>query len=249
LKCIIDAFVRSGDRAVASRKGVKLKYKILPQAAAFAALLNGAALQTCIAQQDLGNHAFHHRFEDAQRWAKTFDNPERDAWQKPEQVLDALGLERGSIVADIGAGTGYFSARIARRIPDGKIYAADVEPDMVRYLRERAGKEHLPNLIAVQAAPDAANLPEPASAVLVVDTYHHIQNRIEYFSKLRASLLPKGRLAIIDFKADSPSGPPVQHRIAPEKVIEELNAAGYSLAETRDFLPRQYFLIFTKRDP
>jgi SAM-dependent methyltransferase len=232
-----------------ARKGVKLRYKILPQVVVFAALLNGAALQACIAQTGPGNHAYHHRFEDAQRWAKQFDNPERDAWQRPEQVLDALGLERGSIVADIGAGTGYFSARIAKRIADGKIYAADVEPDMVRYLRERAGNEHLTNLIAVQAAPDAANLPEPASTVLIVDTYHHIENRIEYFSKLRASLLPNGRLAIIDFKADSPSGPPVQHRISPEKVTEELNAAGYSLAETHHFLPRQYFLIFRKRNP
>ncbi len=225
-----------------------MKYNILPQVVVFAALLHGAALQTCIGETGPGSHAYHHRFEDAQRWAKEFDNPERDVWQKPEQVLDALSLERGSIVADIGAGTGYFSAKIGRRIPDGKIYAADVEPDMARYLRERAAKEHLTNLIAVQAAPNAANLPEPVSIVLIVDTYHHIANRIEYFTKLRASLLPKGRLAIIDFKADSPSGPPIQHRISPEKVTKELNAAGYSLAETYDFLPRQYFLIFRKRD-
>jgi SAM-dependent methyltransferase len=230
-------------------KGPKLKYKMLPQVAVCGALLNAAAVLTSIAQTGPGNHAYHHRFENAQRWAKEFDDPARDAWQLPEQVLDALSLERGSIVADIGAGTGYFSARIAKRIPGGKIYAADVEPDMVRYLRERAGKEHLTNIIAVQAALDAANLPEPASIVLIVDTYHHIENRIEYFTKLRGSLLPKGRLAIIDFKADSPFGPPIQHRISPETVTEELNAAGYSLAKRHHFLPRQYFLIFRKRDP
>ncbi len=193
--------------------------------------------------------AFHHRFEDANRWTKAFDSPERDAWQKPEEILDALHLERTSSVADIGAGTGYFSVRIAKRIPDGKIFAADVEPDMVRYLGERARREHLTNLTPVQASAEAANLPEPVAFVLVVDTYHHIGNRIQYFAKLKSLLRSRGRLAIVDFKADSPDGPPAQHRISQEKVTEELNAAGYSLVETHQFLSRQYFLVFEKRDP
>lgn len=191
--------------------------------------------------------AFHHRFGDAEKWAKEFDNPERDAWQKPEEVVDALKLSPRSAVADIGAGTGYFSVRIAKRIPEGKLFAADVEPDMVRYLGERARREHLANLIPVQAAADTANLPEPADLIFIVDTYHHIGNRMEYFAKLRSSLRPDGRLAIVDFKADSPSGPPAGHRIPPERVTEELKAAGYTLAETPEFLPRQYFLIFRKQ--
>lgn len=192
--------------------------------------------------------AFHRRFDDAEKWAKEFDNPERDAWQKPEQVLDALHLEPASSVADIGAGTGYFSVRIAKRIPEGKIFAADVEPDMVHYLGERAKREHLNNLIPVQAAADAANLPEPVSLIIVVDTYHHIGNRTEYFAKLRQSLTPGGRLAIVDFKAGSPNGPPKNYRVPPEKVTGELGAAGYELVESHKLLPRQYFLIFKKRD-
>jgi SAM-dependent methyltransferase len=192
--------------------------------------------------------AFHRRFEDADKWAKEFDSPERDAWQKPEEVLDALHLKRTSSVADIGAGTGYFSVRIAKRIPEGKIFAADVEPDMVRYLGERAQREHLTNLVPVQASADAANLSEPVDVVLVVDTYHHIGNRTQYFAKLKSSLRPTGRLAIVDFKEDSPNGPPAQYRISPERVTEELNAAGYSLTETLQFLPRQYYLVFRKRD-
>ena len=192
--------------------------------------------------------AFHHRFDDASKWVKEFDNPERDAWQKPEEILDALHLDRAARVADIGAGTGYFSVRISRRIPEGKIFAADVEPDMVRYLGERAQREHLKNLTPVQASADSANLPEPVDVILVVDTYHHIGYRPQYFAKLKSSLRPKGRLAIVDFKADSPNGPPTQHRISPEKVTEELNTAGYSLVETHQFLPRQYFLVFEKRD-
>jgi SAM-dependent methyltransferase len=191
--------------------------------------------------------AFHRSFEDADKWAKEFDNPERNAWQKPEQVLDAVNLEPTSTVADIGAGTGYFSVRIAKRVPKGKIFAADLEPDMVRYLGERAQRDHLPNLVPVQASADAANLPEPVDTILIVDTYHHIENRTQYFAKLKSSLRPNGRLAIVDFKADSPSGPPMQYRISPERVSEELNAAGYALFETHEFLPRQYFLVFQKR--
>ena len=173
--------------------------------------------------------AFHHRFEDAEKWAKEFDNPERDAWQKPEEILDVLHLQRTSLVADIGAGTGYFSVRIAKRIPEGKIFAADIEPDMVRYLGERARREHLINLVPVQASADTVDLPEPVDVALVVNTYHHIGNRTQYFAKLKSSLRPAGRLVIVDFRADSPNGPPVRHRISPERVTQELKAAGYAL--------------------
>jgi len=199
----------------------------------------------------MGGHsdgAFHRRFDDAEKWAKEFDNPERDAWQKPEEILDALGLKPTTSVADLGAGTGYFSVRIAKRVARGKVFAADVETDMVHYLGERARREHLSNIVPVQASADAANLPEPADIILVADTYHHIGNRTQYFARLKASLRPGGRLAIVDFKADSPNGPPPQHRIPPEKVTEELDAAGYTLINAYQFLPRQYFLVFRKRD-
>ena len=247
-------------------RGCKVKNKILSIITVLVIVGGGVAVRDSLAQtaspaqhEDMGGHpghhtgspsdgAFHRRFEDADKWAKEFDNPERDAWQKPEEVLDALHLKRTSSVADIGAGTGYFSVRIAKRIPEGKIFAADVEPDMVRYLGERAQHEHLTNLVPVQASADAANLPEAVDVVLVVDTYHHIGNRTQYFAKLKSSLRPMGRVAIVDFKADSPSGPPTQHRISPERVMEELNAAGYSLMETLQFLSRQYYLVFRKRD-
>ena len=227
---------------------------------AWAGATTGAALaQTAeppAQHQPMGGHAghagsgegFHRRFDDAEKWAKEFDNPERDAWQKPQEVLDALHLQAASLVADIGAGTGYFSARIAKRVPEGKVFAADVEPDMVRYLGARAEREHLANLTPVLARPDAANLPEPVDLILVVDTYHHIDDRTRYFAALQSSLRPSGRLVIIDFKADSPNGPPVQHRIPPERVMHELAAAGYALTEKFEFLPRQYGLIFKKRD-
>jgi SAM-dependent methyltransferase len=242
-----------------------VKSEILSTVAALLLLVVGSGGNYSIAQtatektmDHMGSHhdhmapspdgAFHRRFDDAAKWAKKFDDPERDTWQKPEEILDALHLDRTSRVADLGAGTGYFSVRIAKRIPDGKVYAADVEPDMVEYLGERGKREHLTNLAPVQASVEAANLPEPVDVILVVDTYHHIGYRPQYFAKLKSSLRPNGRLAIVDFKADSPDGPPVQHRISPEKVTEELATAGYSLVERHEFLPRQYFLVFQKRD-
>src|SRR6516164_5734865 len=188
--------------------------------------------------------AFHHRFEDAEKWAKEFDNPQRDAWQKPEEILDALHLQGNSLVADIGAGTGYFSVRIAKRIPEGKIFAVDIEPDMLRYLRERAHRDHLSVLVPILASAESPNLPEAVDLVLLVDTYHHIDDRITYFAKLRDALRPNGRLAIVDFKADAPNGPPPEHRISPEKVTAELAAAGYLPVASHQFLPRQYFLVF-----
>jgi len=190
------------------------------------------------------DQGYRHSFEQAETWAKQFDDPARDAWQKPAEVLDALYLEPAARVADLGAGTGYFSARIAKRIPGGKLFAVDIEPDMLRYLKERAHREHLQALVPVLASAETPNLPEPVDLVLVVDTYHHIDNRVAYFDRLRGSLRANGRLAIVDFKGDAPEGPPLQHRISPEKVTGELIAAGYSLVATHQFLPRQYFLVF-----
>lgn len=173
-----------------------------------------------------------------------FDDPKRDAWQKPHEVIQALALKPGAVVADIGAGTGYFAARLANMVPDGRVYAVDVEPDMVRHLQERAKREKLSNLVPVAGTPDDARLPEKADVILLVDVYHHIDQRDRYFNRLRASLNPGGRLAIIDFRMDSPAGPPKSARIAPDRVVAELKAAGYSLTQEHDFLPRQYFLVF-----
>ena len=187
---------------------------------------------------------YQHSFEDADKWAKAFDDPARDAWQKPDDVLNALHLQRSDRVADLGAGTGYFSVRIAKLVPDGKLFAVDIEPDMLRHLRQRAHHDNLSMLVPILASAENANLPEPVDLVIVVDTYHHIDNRVAYFSRLKSSLRPNGRLAIVDFTAASSEGPPSQHRIPSEQVTSELDAAGYKLVATHAFLPRQYFLVF-----
>jgi SAM-dependent methyltransferase len=189
-------------------------------------------------------HTHRHSFGDAEKWAHVFDDPERDAWQKPHEVIQALSLKPDARVADIGAGTGYFAARLANMLGAGRVYAVDIEPDMVRYLGERAKREKLKNLLPVAGAPDDPKLPEKVDLILLVDVYHHIENRSAYFRGLRASLRPGGRIAIIDFKLDSPEGPPRAARIGPEAVVAEMAAAGYVVAAEHAFLPRQYFLIF-----
>jgi SAM-dependent methyltransferase len=189
-------------------------------------------------------HTHQHSFKGADRWAHIFDDPARDAWQKPHEVIEALALTPDARVADLGAGTGYFSARLANMLGQGRVYAVDIEPDMVRYLEERAKREKLENLFAVTGAPDDPRLPEKVDLILLVDVYHHIEDRAAYFGRLRASLSPGGRVAIIDFRLDSPEGPPRAARIAPDAVKAEMKAAGYSLAAEHPFLPRQYFLVF-----
>jgi cyclopropane fatty-acyl-phospholipid synthase-like methyltransferase len=192
-------------------------------------------------------HTHQHGFSGAEGWARVFDDPERDQWQKPHEVILALQLAPDAKVADIGAGTGYFAARLAHMTPKGRVYAVDLEPDMVRYLAERARKEGLTNLVPVQATPDSAALPEKVDRVLMVDTYHHIADRPAYFRRLRDSLASGGEVAIIDFRIDSPSGPPAASRISPRTVAEEMALAGYVQVAQHDFLAYQYFLVFRPR--
>ena len=194
-----------------------------------------------------GEQHMHRRFDDAEKWSKIFDDPARDAWQKPAEVIAALKLAPDAIVADIGSGTGYFAVRLARAVPRGKVYGADVEPDMVKFLNARAAREGLGNLSSHAAGEEGPNLPAPVDLALVVDTYHHIPRRTQYFEKLRSALRPGGRVAIIDFRLDSPTGPPVKHRIPPDQVKTEMERAGYRLHEQPDFLPNQYFLLFVPR--
>ena len=199
----------------------------------------------CAARDHAGHH--EHRFQDAERWARDFDDPARDAWQKPDEVIRALALAPAALVADIGSGTGYFATRLARAVPQGHVFGADVEADMVRYLAERGRREGLANLTAVQAAPQDPRLPRPVDLIVMVNTYHHIAERPAYFGRLRDSLRPGGRVAIIDFLPDAPAGPPRQARIPAAFVKEELGRAGYGLVTEHTFLPYQYFLVFAPR--
>lgn len=185
-----------------------------------------------------------HRFEHADDWAKKFDAPDRDAWQRPDDVLAALALEPSSTVADVGAGTGYFTVRLARAVPQGRVIATDIEPDMVRYLDDRAKHEQLANVRAVLATPDEPTLP-PASVdrILIVDVWHHVADRRGFAAKLARALRPGGFVAIVDFTDAATHGPPRHHRLAPDAVIADLQAAGLAASVSPTTLPEQYIVI------
>lgn len=210
---------------------------------AFLALSAGAGLLPASAAAQ-SPHTAQHSFSGAEKWAHVFDDPKRDQWQKPHEVIQALALKPDAVIADIGSGTGYFAVRFANMVPQGRVYGVDIEPDMVKYLAERAQREKRDNVVSIAGAPDDPRLPEKADLILMVDVFHHIGDRARYFRKLQASLKPGARLAIIDFRMDSPEGPPQAARIAPDRVIAELKGAGYALAKEHRFLPNQYFLVF-----
>jgi SAM-dependent methyltransferase len=147
-------------------------------------------------------------------------------------------------VADIGAGTGYLSVRLAKAA--GKVISSDIEASMVSYLKERAAKMGLKNMVAVQATEKSANLPEKADLIILLNTYHHIPEREVYFKQLASSLKKGGQLAIIDWRPGGKMGPPDEFRFTPEKLAGEMAKAGYKKVGQFDYLPEQNFLIFTR---
>jgi predicted methyltransferase len=224
------------------RRGRRGRLAPLP---ATIALVLGTVLVTALAHAQPATS--HHGFEDVAHWTRVFDDPQRDVWQKPDAVVQALGLAPGMTVADLGAGTGYFSRRLSAAVgPRGAVLAAEPEPTLVAHLRERAEREGTANVVPILASKDNPRLPAASvDVVLIVDTWHHIDDRIAYARRLKDVLKPGGRLAIIDWqKRELPVGPDTAHKLAREEVVEEIQAAGYRLASEPDVLPYQYFLIF-----
>lgn len=192
-------------------------------------------------------HAHHHAFDDPHSFAQRLDAPERDDWQKPEEVLASFQLPDDAVVADIGAGTGYFVVRLARHLVNGTVIGLDTEPQMVAYLRQRARDLELANVDARVVEPTGAlPLQEPLDLLLCVDTYHHMPDRVSLFARYAKHLKPGGRLVVIDRPVEAPEGPPAEFRLSAETVREELALAGFTLAEERAFLlPNQFYLSFT----
>jgi len=190
-----------------------------------------------------------HRFENAEEWAKRFDEPGRDEWQRPADVIAAMRLSEGMSVADLGAGTGYFLSHLSRAVgASGKVIALDVEADMVRYMRERAGKEGLGNVEVKQVPFDDPQLaPSSVDRVLVVDVWHHVDGRKAYAAKLKEALRPGGEVVVVDFTKEARRGPPPEHRLPPEVVVEELSAAGLEAKVIEEPLPDQYIVVGTRK--
>jgi ubiquinone/menaquinone biosynthesis C-methylase UbiE len=189
----------------------------------------------------------HHPFDDVEQWTAVFDDPARDAWQRPDDVVRALALRAGAWVADLGAGTGYFSRRLSEAVGrEGVVFAVDTEPNLVAYIRSRAERERTPNVIPVLASPSNPRLPRAScDLVLIVDTYHHIDDRVAYFRDLRRVLRPGGRVAIVDWqKRAAPVGPEMEHKLDRTVVVDEMRRSGFRLVGEPALLLYQYLLIF-----
>jgi ubiquinone/menaquinone biosynthesis C-methylase UbiE len=184
-----------------------------------------------------------HHPPSSSEYARVLEDPSRDEWQKPHEVLTALGLKPSDTVADIGAGSGYFARRFARHA--GKVLAVDVDPGLL----EIAARNAPVNLQTVLAAPDDPRLaPRSVDVIFFCDVLHHVANRPAYYSKLAAALKPGGRIVVVDFyKKELPVGPPPAMKLADNAVIAEFAAAGFRLARRFDTLPYQYFLVFQRR--
>ena len=192
----------------------------------------------------VAHHGHHHDFKGIERWVAVLDNPEREKKQHPSKVIESLPIQNHDVVADIGAGTGYFAIRIAEMYPQVSVIAADAEQEMVGYLQSQSKARELPNLEPVLIDSSKPQLPVKANLALFVDTLHHIDDRITYLKFLKESLAGDSRIAVIDYKKEAVEGPPEAFRIAIPELVEEFKAIGYALESDLRFLPNQYFLIF-----
>ncbi|MCB9594997.1 MAG: class I SAM-dependent methyltransferase [Sandaracinaceae bacterium] len=191
-----------------------------------------------------GEHAGHHDFSDVERFAALFDAPDRDEWQRPAEVVGLLELSEGQVVADLGAGTGYFEPHLAAAVGEsGQVLALDVEEAMVAHMRNRFEEAGLHNVEARAVSPDDPGL-EPGSVdrILIVDTWHHIEDRPAYARHLAAALRPGGFILVVDFTEESPHGPPESMRLSPHQVSTELTHGGLSASTVEETLPHQFVI-------
>jgi arsenite methyltransferase len=191
----------------------------------------------------LGQVPHQHHPPSSAEYAKVLEDPSRDEWQKPHDVITALGLKPTDTIADIGAGTGYFARRFA--LHAGKVYAVDIDEKLLEIARDHAP----PNLETILAATDDPRLPSAKiDTIFFCDVLHHIDNRPAYYVKLAKALKKGGRIVVIDFyKKELPVGPPPEMKLSAEEITAEFQKAGFVLAKQLDILPYQYYLFFERR--
>ena len=192
-------------------------------------------------------HGLHN---DPTAYMKSLDDPKRDEYQKPHEVLTALNIKPGEIIADIGAGSGYFTFRLAHFVGDkGKVYAVDVSPDMILHINRRIRETKTTNIVSLLADTDDPLLPDRSvNRFFICDVWHHVDNQTKYLSLMKKMLKPGGEVVMIDFhKKELPFGPPINMKIAREDLIKQMEASGFRLTKEHTFLPYQYFLVFAPK--
>lgn len=192
----------------------------------------------------------HQLHQDSKAYIAYLEDPQRDVYQKPHEVIMALGLREGETVADIGAGSGYFTFRLASPVGEkGRIYAVDTSPDMIVHMNHQIRDMKLRNIVTVLSAPDDPLLMDGSiDRFFICDTWHHIQNQAQYLALMKKMLKPGGQVIMIDFqKVELPVGAPMEMKIAREDLVRQMESNGFKLVKEHTFLPYQYFLIFTSR--
>jgi len=215
-------------------------------------MLTAILVQTAVPAQNRPlqtEQEVHRLHQDSKAYIAFLEDPERDAYQKPMEVIKALGIKEGEVIADIGAGSGYFSFRFSHHVGDrGRVYAVDISPDMILHMNRRIRDLKVNNVVTVLAAPDDPLLGDSSvDRFFICDTWHHIGNQLEYLAKLKRMLKPGGQIIMLDFqKKELPVGPPVSMKIARDDLVKQMTSAGFALSKEHTFLPYQYFLVFTR---
>jgi ubiquinone/menaquinone biosynthesis C-methylase UbiE len=209
--------------------------------------LGAGSLNPAHAQAPQTHQEMHRLHADPKAYIAALEDPKRDAYQKPHEVMEALAVKEGEVIADIGAGSGYFTLRLARHAgANGRIYAVDVSPDMIRHLNARIRDLGVLNVSSILAPPDDPLLPQPVDRFLIVDVWHHVGDQAGYLARMKKQLKPGGQVVMIDFhKRELPVGPPVNMKISREDLLKQMEGAGFRLVKEHTFLPYQYFLVFT----
>ena len=192
----------------------------------------------------------HRQHQDSAAYIAMLEDPKRDVYQKPGEVVAALALKPGQVVADIGAGSGYFAVRLAREVGSGgRVYGVDVSPEMIVHLNRRLRDAAVTNVQTVLSAPDDPLLPDASvDRFFICDTWHHIDDQAKYLGLMKKMLRPGGQVVMIDFqKRELPVGPPLAMKIAREDLVKQMEGAGFRLAREHTFLPYLYFLVFEIR--
>jgi ubiquinone/menaquinone biosynthesis C-methylase UbiE len=188
--------------------------------------------------------------QDSKAYISTLENPQRDADQKPDEVIKALGIKDGETIADIGAGSGYFAFRFSPRVGErGRVYAVDINKDMILHMNRRIRDLKLKNVVTVLSVPDDPLLMDKSiDRFFICNTWHHVENKSQYLALMKKMLRPGGQLIIIDYKKkECPAGLPPEMKLARKDVVQAVEAGGFKLAQEFRFLPYQYFLVFTPR--
>lgn len=194
-------------------------------------------------QHRSGDYQHHHAFANPEELAKKWNNPERDTWQHPEEIIAALALKPGATVADIGAGTGYMVAHLSKAVgPDGTIFAIDASAEMIEFLSKA-------DLGPATIVPRKVGLNDPelnpgsVDFVLTLDTWHHMDSQEDYAKKVYLGLKPGGRFAVIDYEVGAETGPPLEMRLGPLQVTNHLEAAGFRVEVVPESMPRHYMVV------